>query len=208
MTETQYVQVIQFFLWVGVAWFAYSFLYRRTRVDDFREDIFTIRDQLFDYMWQHGLPYELPAYQQMRDSLNGMIRTAHMLNVAEFFLFAFFYRRGPRRHQLLEVIGEIKDPEVRKEFLRVYQVVQHRLVRFLFLEGVQATVFWPIIYLSRLKGEVDNCSPERSTIWREAKRRVSEIADLLTNDMVYLGKSGSPQAQRLRQMAPIRSRFV
>ena len=76
MTEQTRLLVFEFFLAVGVAWFVYSYLYKRVRLDAFREELFTIRDELFDYMGQRGLPYDTRAYGLLRSSLNGMIRAA------------------------------------------------------------------------------------------------------------------------------------
>ena len=68
MTDEEHLRVVQFFAAVGMLWVWYIFMYKRTRADRLREDLFTIRDELFDYMWQHGLPYNLPAYRRMRVS--------------------------------------------------------------------------------------------------------------------------------------------
>lgn len=76
MTDSR-VLVAEFFLTVGALWFVYSYLYKRIRLDAFRETLFTVRDDLFDYMWQHNLPFDNRAYGLLRSSLNGMIRTAN-----------------------------------------------------------------------------------------------------------------------------------
>lgn len=53
-----------------------SCVWRTTKVDCYRENMFTLRDELFDYMWRNGLSFDLRAYRLMREYINGSIRIA------------------------------------------------------------------------------------------------------------------------------------
>ena len=53
-SETELFQLFQSALAIGIAIVLYT-LYRRTRSDSFREDMFTIRDEMFDFMWKNNL---------------------------------------------------------------------------------------------------------------------------------------------------------
>ena len=69
-------------------------MYRLTRVDAFREDIFSIRDELFDYMWRNNLPYDMPAYRLTRLQLNGMIRVSDQIHLFTFVVVVYqMYRQ-------------------------------------------------------------------------------------------------------------------
>ena len=63
---------------MGVAAILVIWLYmrRKTKVDEYRETLFTLRDELFDYMWQHNLPFDLPEYRRLREQLNQGIQVA------------------------------------------------------------------------------------------------------------------------------------
>src|SRR5216117_2947210 len=76
MTEQARMLVFEFFLSVAAAWFVYAYAYKRVRLDAFREELFTLRDDLFDYMRARGLPHSMHAYGLLRSSINGMIRAA------------------------------------------------------------------------------------------------------------------------------------
>ena len=54
-------------------------LFRNYRSDRLREDLFSLRDQLFDFAYAEGL-FAHPGYRQLRNVMNGMIRFAHKLS--------------------------------------------------------------------------------------------------------------------------------
>src|SRR5712672_3868742 len=96
MSEREYVLVLQLFISVAVAWFVYAYIYKRTRQDGFRENLFAIRDDLFDYMWKNNVPYDLPAYGALRSALNGVIRAVDSgeYNIVMFGIYAEALHRG------------------------------------------------------------------------------------------------------------------
>ncbi len=59
-------------LWVLVFW-----CLRGYRIDAFRQNLFALRDELFDYAAGGAVPFEHQAYTKLRTSLNSMIRFAH-----------------------------------------------------------------------------------------------------------------------------------
>lgn len=58
-----------------------AFFLRWYARDALRENLFAIRDEMFDYMWQHSLSFETPAYTMLRGSMNGLIRFAHRISL-------------------------------------------------------------------------------------------------------------------------------
>src|SRR5687767_3252255 len=102
-------EVTIFFLGAAVLCFAYGYMYRRTKVDRFREDIFSLRDELFDYMWRHNLSYSHPAYQNMRTALNGAVRFSDHWSLPVFLVMAYYVRRTPSQpHVLSETIQTLE----------------------------------------------------------------------------------------------------
>lgn len=49
------------------------------RLDAFRQRIFAIRDQLWDYAADGNVGFDDPAYRLLRQSMNGLIRYGHQL---------------------------------------------------------------------------------------------------------------------------------
>jgi len=63
-------------------------LWPAQRVDIFRQQMFTLRDELFDFASQGGIKFDDPAYILLRHLMNGFIRYAH--NLTPFrVLFSF-----------------------------------------------------------------------------------------------------------------------
>jgi hypothetical protein len=49
------------------------------RLDSFRQNMFGLRDELFDYAASGRIAFDHPAYRLLRQSMNGFIRHAHRL---------------------------------------------------------------------------------------------------------------------------------
>ena len=162
------VSILQFFLGVGLLGFAYAHMYRRTRTDQYREDLFTLRDELFDYMWQNNIPFDLPAYRLMRQALNGAIRTADSLSVWSFFWVAVALRRNPdKADRLTAALDALADQAVRKHLWGVLKRFAHRFLSFLFAEGAMGLV---VSLASRLATVRDWVQPRlrlRAEQWNE-----------------------------------------
>src|SRR6266849_3499419 len=66
---------------VCVTALAFVFLrfWAEARLDAFRQEMFVIRDELFDYAAARNIGFDDPAYRLLRRSMNGFIRYAHQL---------------------------------------------------------------------------------------------------------------------------------
>ncbi len=49
------------------------------RLDEFRQNMFAVRDELFDYAASGHISYNDPAYRLLRQLMNGYIRYGHQL---------------------------------------------------------------------------------------------------------------------------------
>lgn len=56
-------------------------MYPAVRLDEFRQDLFSVRDELFDYAASGRIAFSDPAYRLLRQSMNGFIRYAHQITV-------------------------------------------------------------------------------------------------------------------------------
>src|ERR1700686_4706562 len=57
----------------------YFWLVPSLRLDLFRQQLFEVRDELFDYARSGNISFQHPAYRLLRRSANGFIRYAHRL---------------------------------------------------------------------------------------------------------------------------------
>lgn len=62
-------------------------LYRDYRIDSFRQSMFSIRDELFDFAANGNIDFDHPAYTQLRELINGYIRFGHRVRILPLFLF-------------------------------------------------------------------------------------------------------------------------
>src|SRR5262245_46489095 len=68
-------------LWVGVFW-----LYRDYALDRFRQRVFALRDEMFDDARKGVISFDDHAYGMLRTMMNGAIRFAHLLTIAQLLV--------------------------------------------------------------------------------------------------------------------------
>ena len=67
-------------------WFLYFCCWREYKVDSFRQSLFAVRDDLFDYADSGRIDFNDPAYTLLRNLINGLIRFAHRLTFARVLI--------------------------------------------------------------------------------------------------------------------------
>lgn len=71
---------------LAVLWIFFFFFYRDYRIDDFRQRLFGLRDQLFYDAADGLIAFDHPAYGLLRGTMNGLVRFAHRLSFFEAIL--------------------------------------------------------------------------------------------------------------------------
>src|SRR5438034_929815 len=61
-------------------------------VDEFRQKMFAVRDELFDYAASGEIAFEHPAYRLLRQSMNGFIQFGHRLTLFRLCLTIWEWR--------------------------------------------------------------------------------------------------------------------
>ena len=132
MDAQDQVVIAQLCLSLILIWFALGYMYKRTRTDRYRETLFTLRDDLFDYVWKNELSYDLPAYRLMRAFLNGSIRVADEVTPLSFVVLMFtIAHRMPAGDRLYAAIEAIDDPRIQKHFMETRDECVRALLVFL-----------------------------------------------------------------------------
>lgn len=104
--------------------FVLSFIWSAQRVDIFRQRMFAIRDELFDFAEAGGIDFGDPAYDLLRNSMNGFIRYAHRLSFFQVMITI-------ARWNLTEQVHPLTWHQKWKEALAsLPEDVQRRLVDF------------------------------------------------------------------------------
>jgi hypothetical protein len=138
-------------------WIFVFFFYRNYRLDLFRQEIFTIRDELFDYGASGAVSFSDPAYLLLRKFMNQTIRYAHILTFSRYIVAALLGRRyspdftNPVQ-KWRERVDDIEAEEVRNKLLefhdRVGLAIADQLLRrslFLFSIGTLLAVIARIV---------------------------------------------------------------
>jgi hypothetical protein len=91
------------------------------RLDIFRQKMFALRDELFDYAHDGNISFDHPAYRLLRSYMNGFIRYGHRLSPFQISMRFFQLRLSEERRDANEwqrkwdsAIESIEDEQVRK----------------------------------------------------------------------------------------------
>lgn len=79
-------QTILFSLSTATLWCMYQWLYKGYMIDHFRQEMFVLRDELFDEAADGLLPFDHQAYCTLRRAMNGCIRFGHKLSLLEVLI--------------------------------------------------------------------------------------------------------------------------
>ena len=112
-----------------------STICREVNGDQYREALFTLRDELFDYMWQNNLPFDLPAYCLMRDRLNQEIKRIHITRLPSWWRSIIFLRSGKLETDASDLIHKINGKSHREHFEGKKREIVEAFVEFLGLFG-------------------------------------------------------------------------
>ena len=76
-------QILLFLISLLCLWFFLFFLYKELAVDIFRQQMFQLRDELFDAASNGLIEYNHPAYIVLRNTMNGFLRFGHRVSLFE-----------------------------------------------------------------------------------------------------------------------------
>jgi hypothetical protein len=141
MNVEDYAVLFRFVISVGLFWGFAVFLWRRHAVEKFRQDMFSLRDSLFDLAddnRESEFTFGTPAYEEFRNELNSVIRFAHRISFARAMLFHNARRillpqlatsRIVRRSWAI-IVG-IEDENLRTELSARVRAMNWKIVKFM-----------------------------------------------------------------------------
>src|SRR5256714_10642387 len=89
-------------LWIGFFW-----LYRDYAIDRYRQRLFALRDEVWDFAAAGRVGFNDAAYRLVRDRLNGLIRFAHLLSFTWVVAVLVAERWRPSREIIEQVAQEL-----------------------------------------------------------------------------------------------------
>jgi hypothetical protein len=127
ITETQVAEVLQLTSVLAVASLFIFKLLPARRVDSFRQGMFAVRDELFDYAADGQIAFDDPAYLALRRQMNGMIRYGHQLTLFRALLGGLLKAVSNRpvdlswNHEWESALAALKSDEQRKRMNAFHQ---------------------------------------------------------------------------------------
>src|SRR6266852_4021697 len=126
MNAVQVITALGFF--VSLVLFASLLLslWPSYRLDSFRQKMFALRDELFDYAADGHIGFNEPAYRLLRQLMNGFIRYAHQLTFYRLclaFLMWHFTEKDRTLHwteSWSSAIGSTRDENVKHKLNEFY----------------------------------------------------------------------------------------
>jgi hypothetical protein len=108
-------------IWTIVFW-----LWPAVRLDCFRQEMFAVRDELFDYASSGRIAFSHPAYKLLRQSMNGFIRYGHQVSFCQFIMTWLAWKALEGRDSFKwktkwEAALSSLDEQTRKDFIGFYE---------------------------------------------------------------------------------------
>jgi hypothetical protein len=146
MTETIITSALGLFgLWVVV-----YYLWPDYRDDSYREDIFSVRDEMFLFACDNNIPFDHPAYTLLRTRMNLLIRHGHGLTVSRLLILSTLRRDVESEtfvawqravEELPEALGQqMREFNLRINIFALQHVVYRSFFRYLCFRPVMAVL--------------------------------------------------------------------
>jgi hypothetical protein len=107
------------------------------RLDSFRQTMFTLRDQLWDYAAAGTISFDDPAYMLLRKLMNGFIRYGHQLTFFRVLMTTLHWHSFGQAPELTwhnkwnRALSQVKDPETRTFLENAHQRAMMVMVKHL-----------------------------------------------------------------------------
>jgi hypothetical protein len=146
MTLQQFGLIIQSsiaLLCLAITWLVF---YADYHCDSFRQKMFALRDELFDYAESGNLSFDHPAYVELRSLMNGMIRFAHRLTLGQLLVMMLSTRKSTGgtndfAARLAESLKPIKSGQVRNQMRRFHERATVLMVKHLICGSLLLMLF-------------------------------------------------------------------
>ncbi len=121
-------------------WLSIFYIYRRFTVDVFRQKMFEVRDDFFDFAADGNIKFDHPAYKLLRTTMNGFLRYGHKISLFEVFVIAICTKKDLQKKNSISFdkrwIAATSGitPELKKQ-LDLFRVKMHRVLMIQLLMG-------------------------------------------------------------------------
>jgi len=143
-------------------------------VDWFRDQIFNLRDEMFDEVANGTLSFDHPAYTTLRMTMNGYIRFCHKISLFQLLIFSFLSRNDTKKEQVFNWNWNNAIKDLDSQTLNIFKDYKKQmdvlLIKYLLMSSPFVAVF---LFLSLTIGVASK--------WIEKIRGSSSIQPFLSN---------------------------
>lgn len=137
-------------------WFLYFFLYKNYMIDYTRQQLFKIRDDLFDYAANQEINFDDEAYLTTRIMLNGVIRFTHNISLTRWLIMLTVTGKENRAYEKqffesfsssLNKLNNEQQKIIKTSIVMMHYVIINHLLN---TSPLLFIVFKPVLFLIRL----------------------------------------------------------
>jgi hypothetical protein len=123
------VNTLHFGVSLFALWLLYFIAWREHRLDAFRQRLFAVRDELFDFALAGEIAFDDSAYITLRNLANGMIRYAHRLNFSRV-LVLLICSPPPQTNRMEAWMKDVQSrpQNVRKQLLKAHSEIARAIL--------------------------------------------------------------------------------
>lgn len=143
------VRLMRFAFGLLMVWAFFYIWLRSFFLDNLRQALFEIRDNLFDFAADGAIPFDDFCYRILRDDLNGLILFADKMSFLRIFLTPLPENAFLREQEWLEHTTKLQ-PAVRRTLLSMRERALYRAMAYVIQRSVVLLVLTSIIRFAAL----------------------------------------------------------
>ncbi len=116
----------------------WHFLWRPYILEKFRDDLFMVREKLFDYARTGKIEFSDEAYLLLRKRINSLLRYGHRINFTNLFVVFLFplssFEKYSKEHkqEFIDAIEALPNKESKELIYEIKNTVAERIIKYLF----------------------------------------------------------------------------
>lgn len=184
-----------------ILWLSWHFLWRKACQERFRQKLFELRDELFDYAHSGKISFKDPAYVLLRCNINGMIRFSHLISVTRIVTFISLQRYigtpSGDEVSLRSALSQVKGKDVKDAMENFYSRMRENTLRHMLLASPHILVFAPFLLL------LDKVVSRKDNVLRRPPSMREPAVDLVETQAIEAFKSEAFRRHHERELASV-----
>ena len=161
-------------------WLAWHCLWRKSCQERFRQNLFDLRDELFDFARSGEISFSDPAYVMLRSNINGMIRFSHLIGVTRLFTFIASQRYigdlDGHSESLKAALSQIRGKDAKKALEGFYGRMREETLKHLMLASPHVLLVAPLLLV------LDNMISKKETVSKSIREPAVDLIETQANE--------------------------